>query len=73
MKGKLDIREMSFDDFENMIQDRFFRHRKELKLKGKELPDYLIEFGKINFQSGVLNCIVWLRDKGVIKIKDDSV
>ena len=68
MKGKLNLKETSFEDLENIIGDRFFRYTKQLKLK-EELPDELKKLAEINYQSGFIDCFSWLREKGIIKVK----
>ena len=69
MKGKLNMKGKSFEDFENIVLDRFLRHRNDLKLDYNKLPNYMLEFAQTNFQSGFLDCILWLREKGLLKVK----
>ena len=72
MRGKLNIKGMSFEDFDIIIGDRFFRHIKNLKLENDKMPDYMMEFAQTNFQSGFLDCISYLREKGIIKVKGEA-
>ena len=66
MKGKLDIKDFEYID--TIIDDRFYKHTLELKLK-EELPKVMQDFAESSFHSGFLDCIHWLREKKIIKVK----
>ena len=68
MKGKLDLKGKEYKDMEIIMNERFFKHMKELDLK-EELPEELIKFAESNFNSGFIDCITWLEENRILKIK----
>lgn len=66
MKGKLDVKDYEY--FNALIDDRFYKHTLDLKLK-EEMPEPLKDLAESSFQSGFLDCIHWLKEKKIIKVK----
>lgn len=66
MRGKLDVEDYEYINI--IISDRFYKHALELKLK-EEAPKWLRDFAESSFQSGFLDCILWLKEKKVIKVR----
>jgi len=69
MKGTLDLRKKKFEDIKIIILDRHNRHINELDIEYDKLSKDMKEFALVNFRSGFIDCIQWLKERGVIKVK----
>jgi len=64
--GKLELG--TFEDIDAIILDRYIKRTNELKLEFR-IPKHLLEFAQTMFESGFIDCIAWLKEKKIIKLR----